>query len=289
MARNTDTLSPRQRQSQRIMREKAAKKKRRVILHRCAVAGGALLVLAVVGGTAWAIKSGAAARAAGQTVDAAYGLTARAGFALKDIYLEGRGRTPMAAVEQALDIRQGDPILRLSLAETRERLEAIDSVKMAAVERALPDTLYVRIVEREPVALWQHEGKLALVDDNGAVMSDVDAKAYGRLPLIVGEGAPGHVGDLLAILASDAALAKQFVAGVFVGERRWNIRLKSGVEVKLPEADPVGAWKKLAALEADRQLLERDVRVIDLRLDGRLFMTLPPAAPHAGTAGAKET
>src|SRR5208282_2683263 len=99
------------------------------------------------------------------------------------------------------------------------------SVKFAAVERSLPDTLHIRIVEREPVALWQHQGKMTPVDDQGTIMSDLDAAPYQHLPLIIGDDAPAHAAELLTILASEPDLAKRFANATRMGDRRWNIRL----------------------------------------------------------------
>jgi cell division protein FtsQ len=289
MSRKAEKLTPRQRQSQRIMREKASKKKRQAIAHKCLVAGSALLSVALVGSGVWMWKNGVAARALQATVDGAYSLTADAGFALRDVYLEGRSRTPMAEINAALAVKTGEPILQFSLEDARKRLEAIESVKLAAVERELPGTLFVRIVEREPVALWQHQGKMALVDDNGMVMHDIEMAPYARLPLIVGADAPANVGELMAILAAQPALAKQFAAAVRVGERRWNIRLESGVEIKLPEKDALAAWNKLADLQARQQLLDRNIKVIDLRLPERLFITVKPEDRPIKSSGAKDT
>jgi cell division protein FtsQ len=158
------------------------------------------------------------------------------------------------------------------------------------VERALPGTLHVRIIEREPVALWQYQGKVALVDDNGVVMDGIDKANYRSLPLIVGAGAPQRVGEVLALLVQQPGLAQRFAAAVRVGERRWNIRLDNGMEIRLPEANPGNAWQALAEIDREQKLLARDIRVIDLRVGGRLFIKLSPEGmPAATPAGAKET
>lgn len=284
-----DELTPRERQSRQIMREKAARKRRQAWTHRLLTTGLAVLAVAGVSGGSWLWLSGAGARAWTQTVDGAYALTAQAGLNVQSIYLEGRNRTAMEDINAALDIRQGFPILRVSLDEARQRLEKIESVRFAAVERALPDALYIRIVEREPVALWQRQGKLLPVDDNGVVMHGIDSEPYRHLPLIVGDGAPKHVGELMEILAAEPDLTKDFAAALRMGERRWNIRLANGTEILLPENDALAAWKKLAELQASQKLLDRAVKVIDLRIEGRLFITLAPADMPKKTANAKET
>ncbi|MDE3059867.1 MAG: FtsQ-type POTRA domain-containing protein [Pseudomonadota bacterium] len=292
MARKKEWQSTRQRQSQQIMREKAARKKRQALLAKAAIIGGSALSLALLGGGIWAWKSGAAARAAQAVIDKGYELTGRAGFTVQALYLEGRNRTPMADIEQALGIKKGDPILRLSLSEARERLEKIESVKLAAVERALPGTLYVRIVEREPVALWQCQGSITPVDDQGVAMHDLDIAPYKHLPLIIGDDAPAHVSELLSMLAAEPDLAKRFAAAIHVGERRWNIRLTATggeIEVKLPESHAGDAWKKLAELQAHQHVLDRDIKMIDLRLEGRMFIRLAPEEIPHKHANAKET
>ena len=234
-------MTPRQRQSQKLMREKAARKKRKLLLRQVYIIGGGILCAALISGGLWAWKSGAAARATQTVVNGAYGLTVRAGFSVQALYLEGRNRTPMEDIDAALAVKKGDPILQLRLGDVRERLEKIESVKFAAVERALPDTLHIRIVEREPVALWQHQGKLTPVDDQGVIMTDLDTAPYQHLPLIIGDEAPAHVHELLTILSTEPDLAKRFAAAIRMADRRWNIRLTgtSGtIEVKLPEQEP---------------------------------------------------
>jgi len=268
--------STRQRQSQRIMREKIARKKRKIIMRRVMIIGGACVSVVIIGSGLWAWKSGAAMRAVQAVENGAFGLTAKAGFSLQSLYLEGRNRTSMEEVDKALGVKKGDPILQVSINDVKARLEKIESVKFATVERALPGTLYVKIVEREPVAQWQHQGKIALVDDNGNIMNGLDMAPYRKLPLIIGDEAPKHVAELMQMLAAQPELEKRFAAAFWVGERRWNIRLDKNIEVKLPEQNPADAWKKLAEIETRQKVLERDITEVDLRLEGKMFIRLAP-------------
>lgn len=273
-------LTARQRQSQQIVREKAAQKKRQALLKKVYVVGGAALCMAMVSVGAWCIKSGIIGQVIGRTVDSAYAATANAGFSVQSLYLEGRSRSSMQEINKALGLKKGDPILRISLEEVKARLEAIESISHASVERALPGTLYVRIVEREPVALWQNNGKIALVDDNGVVMSGLDMEPYRQLPLIIGDDAPKHVREVLGLLSAQPDLARRFSAAIRVGERRWNVRIASRqndmIEIKLPEDKLMDAWKKLADMQDKQQVLDRDIKEIDLRLEGRMFIKLSP-------------
>ena len=288
MARKQDTVSPRQRQSQRIMREKAAKKRRDDIRRKCQFVGGALLGVLVVGGGGLSWYSGAFARAAESVENKIYAMTSHAGFAVRSLHIEGRNRTPMAEIQKALGIQKNDPILQLSLEGMRERLKSIHTIREAAVDRALPDALYVRIVEREPVALWQHQGTLSLVDELGVVMQGIDIEPYRKLPLIVGDGAPLHVAELMQILASSPDISKEFASAIRVGDRRWNIRLQGDIEVKLPEEGAAAALAKLVGMDKDEQLLKRAIKVIDLRVPDRVFIKLSPDLVKPAAIGTKE-
>lgn len=287
--RKTSKLTARQRESQRIKREKDARKKRQALVRKVQY-GFALVAVMVVGITSfWIWKHSLVSYAYNAVVNGAYQITAKSGFAFEAMYLEGRHRTPVSEIRKAVNLKKGDPILQVSLAEMRQRLEAISSIQSASVERELPGRLHISIAERQPVAIWQYNGKYTLVDDNGVAMPDLDVSQHANLPLIVGRGAPAHVGEVLHLLRAEQKLAGRVKAAVRISSRRWNIHLEDKKEIKLPEKNPVSAWLHLAEMHEKQSLLDRDVEVIDLRVNGRLFITLPEQVTPIKTSGAQET
>jgi len=230
------------------------------------LAGAAGLALRVVGG------AGAA------TLREQFGLlTAAAGLRVKDVVIEGRTNTPQAALDQALAVTTGMPILAISVAAARARLETIAWVASATVERRLPDTILVSLVERRPFAVWQNQGKFSLIDRDGQAVPDQDVGAFGALPLVVGPGAPEAAPVLLDALAGYPVLKSHVVAAVRVGERRWNLHLTNGGDVLLPEAAVPAALKRLAELQETHALLDRPLQVVDMRLPDRLVLRPQPA------------
>lgn len=247
------------------------------------------LTLLMFGGTgvgAWWWFSGRAELTFVQARNDFYAKTGELGLKLSDIYLEGRHQTPADQAKQAIDLPPGYPMLAINLADVRHRLENLPWVREAVVERSLPSTLYVRIIEREPMALWQHHGKLYLVDQDGTLIRERQAGEYAGLPVIVGEDAPDHAYELFQVLVSEPELARQVAAAVRVSGRRWNIRLENGVEVKLPEEKWVESWHRLGEMHRQKQLLERDIKTVDLRLKDRMFIQLTPQGlARRGLAG----
>jgi cell division protein FtsQ len=205
--------------------------------------------------------------------------TAALGLRVADIRVEGRATTDRETILAALGARPGTPILAVDPARAKEQLERLPWVRSAVIERRLPDTLYVRLVEREPLALWQHGGRIELIDHTGAVIPVTRLDRFARLPMVVGEDAASHAAELLAMLASEAELAAGVTAGVRVGGRRWNLRIDNAIEVLLPADGPAAAWADLARLERSSAVLKRDVQAIDMRLPDRLVVRLTPEAP----------
>lgn len=198
--------------------------------------------------------------------------TADVGFALKQVYLEGREHADANVVKAAIAVKSGMPILSLSLEEMKTKLEQIPEVKTASVTRHLPDQIKISLTERQPAALWQHEGIHRLVDTDGVVLSREKYPNVGTLPVIVGEDAPKHVTGLIALLDAAPALKSQVVAAMRVGSRRWNVRLQRDITVMLPESKPEEAWKRFATLTEREGLLNKAIRSVDMRMEDRVFI-----------------
>ena len=205
--------------------------------------------------------------------------TARLGLVVADIKVEGRETTDRETILAALGAGPGSPILAMSPRRAKEQLETLPWVRSAVVERRLPDTLYVRLVERKPLALWQHGGKLELIDHEGAVIPATQLDRFVKLPMVVGESAARHAAELVDMLATEPDLASRVSAAIRVGDRRWNLRIDNAIDVLLPADAAASAWTQLARLERSSAILKRDVQVVDVRLPDRLVLRVSPEAP----------
>lgn len=249
-----------------------------------------LILIGVLGGVAgWLWQSGSLQRAAEWTVASYYGTTAEWGLAVNEVMVEGREKTERELVLEQLEVRRGAPILAFNPQEARRRLEELPWVERAEVERRLPDHIFIRLHERDAMALWQKDRKLQLIDGQGQVISGVTAKGHSHLPLVVGPGAAEHATEILGVLRSAPVLAEQVEALVRVSERRWNVKLENGVEIQLPETGAAEAWHQLARVEREQGLFARDVEIVDLRLPDRLIIRTLSGERPPGPQQAKGT
>jgi cell division protein FtsQ len=199
-------------------------------------------------------------------------VTADAGMRIKDITIEGRANTPEPILRAALGFSRGDPIIGFSLEQARMRVEKLTWVAHATVERRLPGTIVVVLWERRPFAIWQNQGKYVLIDRDGKPVTDEEVAKFRDLPLIVGPGAPEGAQVLLDALTERPQIQTRVVAAMRISERRWNLRMKNGTDILLPEGHEAEALDRLLALQQEAALLDRPMQAIDMRLGDRLVL-----------------
>ena len=138
-----------------------------------------------------------------------------------------------------------------------------------------------RITERQAFALWQKDGRVSVIAADGTVLEPFVEDRYLGLPLVVGKGAERPAKDFLAVIDRYPDIRSALRASILVAERRWNLRLNNGIDVRLPETDVEQALDRLVALDRDKKLLSRDIIAVDLRLPDRVTVRLSDAAAQA--------
>lgn len=206
------------------------------------------------------------------------GITADWGFAVRNVLVDGRHYTDADTIKAMIAMEKGDPIFAFDPVAAKTMLEKLSWVKTAHVERRLPDTIYIRLQERAPLALWQRHKKLAVIDAEGVVLTDTNLAAFRNLPLVVGEGAEVRAETLLGLLRAEPLIFERVEAATLISGRRWDLTLKSGAELKLPEADIGLALRKLAINHEEESLLDKQVLSIDVREEGRITVRTKPGA-----------
>ena len=213
--------------------------------------------------------------------------TGDAGLRVADVVVSGRNRADAKEILAALDLERGTPILGVDIDEARARIESIGWVQSAEIARRLPDVIYVRVTEREPLALWQHNNRTVLIDLDGHTIQNSDLDSFASFPLVVGEGAPVVARELINLLRAYPVVAQAMEAAIRVSDRRWNLRLHSGIDVRLPEEKLAVALERLEEYQREHDLFDRNVVAVDLRVPDRLIVRVNPGANLAKPVKAK--
>ncbi|PAL23254.1 cell division protein FtsQ/DivIB [Sphingopyxis sp. GW247-27LB] len=201
----------------------------------------------------------------------------RAGFQVKKVEVVGAERIDRLKVYDIALAQKDRSMAAVDLQDVRHDLMKYGWIKDARVSRRLPDTLVVDIVERTPAAIWQNGGRLSLIDEKGVVLEPVSVATMPDLPLVIGPKANQRSQDLDRLLAEASSLKELLAGATWVGNRRWDLRFRSGETLSLPEgeAEAKAALAKFAHMDGANRLLGRGILRFDMRDPGRFVLRLP--------------
>ncbi len=196
------------------------------------------------------------------------------GFEIRDVTISGLKVLTPAEILRDGGVGAKNSLALLDPTALRDRLKTIPLVREVSIRKLFPNDLHIAVQERDAAALWQKDGQLSLIAADGVPIDTVEDSRFNGLPFLVGEGANARLGEFQALLAAAGTLKDKIRAGVLVGQRRWTLQMDSGVEVQLPELDAVDTLARLAEIERQSKILEKDVISIDLRIPGRITARL---------------
>jgi cell division protein FtsQ len=245
-------------------------------------AGIAATVLILLGSAGFGIvKGGHVEEFTSAFTDTRDAIANSAGFRITAVTINGRKQLTQDEVLATGGVNGRSSLLFLDAAAVREKLKANPWIAEATVLKLYPGQLQIDITERSAFALWQQDRRLSLIADDGVVLEPYLSHRFISLPLVVGKGAATRARDFLALLARYPQVRSVTKAAIFVGERRWNLRLKDGLDVRLPENDVGAALAALSKLDREERLFSRDIVAVDMRLPDRLTVQLSDDAAKA--------
>jgi cell division protein FtsQ len=251
----------------------------RYLPNRIGVAATALILL---GSAAFGVvKGGHLEELTAALSDTRNALANSAGFRITTVAINGRKQLTQDEVLAIGGVNGRSSLLFLDADTVREKLKANPWIGDATVLKLYPGRLQIDIVERSAFALWQRDGRLAVIADDGAVLEPYVTRRFATLPLVVGKGAETRAHDFLALLDRYPQVRAVTKAVIFVGERRWNLRTKDGLDIRLPENDVGNALATLSKLDQEDKLFSRDIVAVDMRLPDRLVVQLSDDAAKA--------
>jgi len=227
------------------------------------------------------VKGGHVGELTAALSDARNALANSAGFRITTVAINGRKQLTQDEVLAIGGVNGRSSLLFLDADTVRDKLKSNPWIGDATVLKLYPGRLQIDIVERSAFALWQLDGRLAVIADDGAVLEPYVTRRFATLPLVVGKGAQTRARDFLALLDRYPQVRSVTKAAIFVGERRWNLRLNDGLDVRLPEKDVGNALATLSKLDQEDKLFSRDIVAVDMRLPDRFVVQLSDDAAKA--------
>ena len=207
-------------------------------------------------------------------IEASGNISKTVGLTVREVIVEGRSKTKKSALLQALQVSEGDNILAINITEMKDRINKLPWVKSARIERHFPNKISLTLFERTPMARWQTNRMLKLIDVHGDVIPIVDLTRFSNLPIIIGKNAPKIAGQILNTLSNEPHLFRRVKSLTLVSDRRWDVQLDNQINVHLPEKNPGKAWAHLATVEQGHNIFGDQIQGIDMRLENQLIIKI---------------
>src|SRR5712691_6255128 len=251
----------------------------RYLPHRAGVVATILMLLGSVG--LGVVKGGHLDAFTQALSDTRNAIANSAGFRITSVAINGRKQLSQDEVLAIGGVNGRSSLLFLDAATVRDKLKANPWIADATILKLYPGRLQIDISERSAFALWQQDGRLSVIADDGVVLEPYVSRRFVALPLVVGKGADVRARDFLVLLDRYPQVRVVTKAAVLVGERRWNLRLKDGLDIRLPENDVGNALATLSKLDREERLFSRDIVAVDMRLPDRFTVQLSEDAAKA--------
>lgn len=200
------------------------------------------------------------------------------GFGIEHIGVSGNHELTQEEVVQLAGLQPTASLPFLDPKVLQSKLVGVPMIAEASVTKLYPDNLLIDIRERVPFAIWQQDGQVQVISEDGTPIETLSDPRFLRLPHVVGPDANLRVKEFAALIESAPDLKDQIRAGILVSKRRWTLKLQNGIDIKLPEVAPDAALKAFAKVEREQGITKRAVLAVDLRLSDRVTVRLTEEA-----------
>lgn len=206
-------------------------------------------------------------------------IEARPEFTVHDMAIEGASVELIAAIKIAAPLDFPVTAFDLDLEDMRERISAIDAVRSVNIKVGNGGVLILNIIERQPLIVWRGVDGLKTLDQTGHIVTSLEARSErGDLPLIAGLGADLAAQEALDLIQAAVPIQNRVIGLERIGERRWDVVLDRNQRILLPAQNPVPALERVIVLNTAQEMLDRDMVVIDMRIEKRPTIRVAPTA-----------
>lgn len=197
-------------------------------------------------------------------------------FMLSALSIQGSSDSLNAEIREILGLNFPISSFDLDLADLRNRVLSLPPVETAEVRLEGGSILHVNVKEKVPALLLKDDTGIHVLNKNGDYIRPLLSTEYGsKLPVITGEGAQKAASEAFILFSALYDKLDEVRGLVLVGGRRWNIVLKSGQVIMLPEKKSEQAVQKILILDKAEKILSRDIAVFDFRLPYRITLRFP--------------
>lgn len=201
-----------------------------------------------------------------------YDYSVKIGFNIENIDIEGSINSDISIgqIKKKIGIEKKS-IFSVNLKDLEKSILSNNWVRSCYSYISLPSTIKIIITEKKPIAMWQNNGRLSIIDKNGFVITSIISNKYSFLPLIIGDNANINASKLFQEINKSPELKKHITNYIYVGSRRWDLIIKDKILVQMPEGDFTKAYEYLDLI-FKRGKIDK-FKKLDLRDKSKFYIT----------------
>ncbi|WP_106874213.1 cell division protein FtsQ/DivIB [Candidatus Phycorickettsia trachydisci] len=193
------------------------------------------------------------------------------GFKMKEVRVNGVSNFEIRETLPYIKLQNRNSIFSVDLGEVKEIFEANQWVRDVIVRRELPNRLVIDILERKPFAIWQYNKTFYLIDENGYKIT-TNVEKFQDLLHLVGEGADIYAASLVNLLKDKPQITSNIKHAIFQGLRRWDLIMRNGMIVKMPEHKIQKALIFLHKQFINALLPNDRIKILDMRNEEKYYI-----------------
>ena len=170
---------------------------------------------------------------------------------------------------EVLNIDIGDPINSFNINNIRKRINDISWVKDSKIYLRPLGKLDIFILEHIPFGVLELNKNHYVIDNNGIRIKTIESFEFPDLFRLNGEGVTLAIKELPPIIQNLKQLNFEVLKVERVDLRRWNIFIKKGFYLKLPNQYPENSIEFLFPLN---NIDYNNLDSIDLRIENRISL-----------------
>ena len=144
-------------------------------------------------------------------------------------------------------------------------------IKKFIITKTSNNLLTIKIEEKNIIGLIKIKNENYLIDEfNNIVEAKITPNLF-HLPVFDGINSNINANVILNFM-EESEINLNYLGFSFVNDRRWNINLKNGVKILLPETNVLDTLRLLKKIDSNYNVLDGNFVEIDLRIYGKFFL-----------------
>ena len=144
-------------------------------------------------------------------------------------------------------------------------------IKKFIITKTSNNLITIKIEEKNIIGLLNIENNNYLIDEFNNIIETKITPNLFHLPVFIGKNSNKNASVILNLI-KESDINLNYLSFSFVDQRRWNINLKNGVKILLPETKVLDTLKLLNKVTSKYNILNGNFIEIDMRIYGKYFL-----------------